>query len=360
LIPLYKEPEKVETILKSIQSFYYPKWKLDVKIIIENDDCDLIYRLFSIMIIPSYIQVIVVPFSLPRTKPKALNYAMTYAQGEFVVVYDAEDIPAHDQLLLAVNTFRALPKKYVCLQAKLNFYNADENLLTKLFSIEYSIWFNYLLKGLEVTNLPIPLGGTSNHFRIDTLRDIGMWDAYNVTEDADLGIRLYMSGYQVKVIDSITLEESPINVNNWLQQRSRWIKGFIQTILVFMFCTYKKRNMNSAQIYSTYIFIGLSSYNFYCLPWLIAIILLNTNILISALWVINSVISFVYVYGTVFHVLIHERTVKTKFSLLEYIALMFYPFYFVLHTVACYKAIWEIVTKPFKWNKTKHGESKYK
>ncbi|MDN3030621.1 MAG: glycosyltransferase family 2 protein [Candidatus Tisiphia sp.] len=184
--------------------------------------------------LPCYIHLIKVPFTLPRTKPKSLNYAMQYCKGKYVVIYDAEDRPDTDQLLKAVIAFDSLPKEYVCLQAKLNFYNENENLLTKLFSIEYCLWFKYLLKGLSIMNLPVTLGGTSNHFKVDALQKIGFWDAYNVTEDADLGIRLYSFGYKVHMIDSYTLEESPIDIINWINQRSRWIKGFIQTFLVFL------------------------------------------------------------------------------------------------------------------------------
>ncbi|CAF1580414.1 unnamed protein product [Didymodactylos carnosus] len=178
--------------------------------------------------------LIKVPFSLPRTKPKALNYAMQYCKGKYVVIYDAEDRPAFDQLLKAVIEFDRLPEEYVCLQAKLTFYNENENLLTKLFNIEYCIWFEYLLTGLSLMSLPVLLGGTSNHFKLDILQKVGFWDAYNVTEDADLGIRLSSFNYKVWILDSYTYEESPIDIMSWINQRSRWIKGFLQTFLVFL------------------------------------------------------------------------------------------------------------------------------
>ena len=233
LVPLYKEELKASSILLAIEKLNYPKSKLDVKFIIEADDQTTIRALAGLSI-PSYIHIIKVPYSLPRTKPKALNYAMSFVLGEYLTVYDAEDEPDPDQLLKAVAAFCELSENYVCLQSKLNFYNANENLLTRFFSIEYSIWFEYLLRGLSLFDLPLTLGGTSNHFKVDKLREVGLWDSYNVTEDADLGIRLYLKGYKVGMIDSTTMEEAPNNLIDWIGQRARWIKGFIQTIYVFI------------------------------------------------------------------------------------------------------------------------------
>ncbi|CAF1409727.1 unnamed protein product, partial [Didymodactylos carnosus] len=186
LLPLYKEANKLKSLINYITNLDYPKNKLDVKIIVESDDLSMVHENI-LYTLPSYMHLIKVPFSLPRTKPKALNYAMQYCKGKYVVIYDAEDRPAFDQLLKAVIEFDRLPEEYVCLQAKLTFYNENENLLTKLFNIEYCIWFEYLLTGLSLMSLPVLLGGTSNHFKLDILQKVGFWDAYNVTEDADLG-----------------------------------------------------------------------------------------------------------------------------------------------------------------------------
>lgn len=198
LLPLYKESNKLNSILSHINNINYPKHKLDVKIIIEADDCTMINEPI-LDNLPFYAHLIKVQFSLPRTKPKALNYAIQYCKGKYVVIYDAEDKPDSDQLLKAVIAFMQLPEEYACVQAILNFYNENENLLTKLFSIEYSLWFEYILKGLSLMNLPITLGGTSNHFKISILRKVGFWDAYNVTEDADLGIRLSYCNYKIGI-----------------------------------------------------------------------------------------------------------------------------------------------------------------
>ncbi len=356
LIPLYKETGKLKSIIKNISLLNYPKNKLDVKIIIEADDY-LMIKEIGIYDLPSYIHVLQVPVSLPRTKPKALNYAIEYSQGEYLVVYDAEDMPDPDQLITALKAFEALPSEYACLQAKLNFYNKDENLLTKMFNIEYSLWFEYILKGLSLLNLPVTLGGTSNHFKTNILYEMGGWDAYNVTEDAELGIRLYSKGYKVYMIDSYTLEESPISIGNWLNQRSRWIKGFLQTSFVFKACKDKYKKFNLWQIITIYIFIGLSPYCFWCLPFVIFTIIINKNPIINYLWLINGFFAYSYLYISACYILKTYRN-KAKLHFLDIIALILWPSYFILHTLASYKAIWEIIFQPFKWNKTKHAVSR--
>ncbi|RYE05995.1 MAG: glycosyltransferase [Rickettsiaceae bacterium] len=352
LIPLYKEDEKIESILEFTDNFNYPKDKLDVKIIVEEDDHSLIDKINQYEL-PDHITVIKVPVSLPRTKPKALNYVTPFCKGKYLVIYDAEDRPERDQLLKAVHSFDSLPHIYACLQSRLNFYNSEENLLSKFLSIEYSIWFNHLLKGLSILNLPVTLGGTSNHFKTEVLKKIGWWDAYNVTEDADIGIRLYSHGYKVHMIDSYTLEEAPIKLKCWLKQRARWIKGFIQTFLIFMNRDKKSSSLNKQQVASIYIFVGLSSYNFFSVPWIFIMIYKNSNPIVNYLWLLSSCLSFCYTYATTYCVLI-----KTKhFDLIDYVSIIVIPFYFLLHTIASYMALWEIVTKPFGWNKTTHGIS---
>lgn len=358
LVPLYKEEAKLKSILQYIDNLNYPKHKLDVKIIVEADDYLLITKI-TLLKLPSYIHIIKVPLSFPRTKPKALNYAMEYCIGMYAVVYDAEDRPNCDQLLRAVYAFHNLPDEYACLQAKLNFYNEDENLLTKFFSIEYSLWFDYLLKGLSLLDLPVTLGGTSNHFKVDVLKKVGMWDAYNVTEDADLGIRLYLRGYKVKIIDSYTLEEAPINLNAWINQRSRWIKGFIQTFFVFLGQKRTSTKIRFWQAISIYILVGISSYSFCCLPWLLLFSMTNSFSLVNYIILINSVFAFSYIYATACYVLLQKTGNLRNFKILDYIGLLLFPFYFLLHTLASYMAIWETLARPFEWNKTEHGVSKH-
>ncbi len=351
LVPLYKESKKLNSIISAIKKLHYPKSKLDVKFILEADDQITIDELKKINL-PRYIHLIKVPFSLPRTKPKAMNYAMNSVRGKYLGVYDAEDRPDPDQLLKAINAFNTLPKEYVCVQARLNFYNANENILTKFFSIEYSLWFKYLLKGLNKYNLPITLGGTSNHFKVSALKKVGYWDAYNVTEDADLGIRLYLNDFKVHLIDSETLEEAPIFLTSWCWQRSRWIKGFFQTFYVFLIRTKDYKNFGLLNVFSVYVFIGFASYSFVCMPWLVIMFLFKLNKYIYYLWIINAIVSLTYMYGAIYYIIKEQnKLVISTFTV------FIWPLYFILHTIAAYISIFEMFRSPFKWQKTQHGVS---
>ncbi len=232
-LPLYREANIAGKIIHNIEKLDYPKDKLDVKLLLEHDDTATINAVNHCRL-PQYYEVIVVPDCLPKTKPRACNFGLEKAKGELCVIFDAEDRPEPDQLKKVVYAFKHAPEELVCIQAKLNYYNARQNLLTRLFTIEYSTTFDLLLAGLQTFNVPLPLGGTSNHFRTAPLQQIGGWDPFNVTEDCDLGIRIYKKGYRTGMIDSTTWEEANSEVWNWVRQRSRWVKGFIQTHLTHM------------------------------------------------------------------------------------------------------------------------------
>ena len=189
LVPLYREPGSVPQLVAALTRLDYPADRLDIKLVLEADDEDT-FAAIQNLDLPVQFEVLRVPALAPRTKPKACNYALASARGAHVVIYDAEDIPDTDQLRKAAAAFRLAGPQLACLQARLNYYNPRENWLTRQFTLEYSMWFDWLLPGLQALGLPIPLGGTSNHFRTCILRQLGGWDAYNVTEDADLGLRL--------------------------------------------------------------------------------------------------------------------------------------------------------------------------
>ena len=245
LVPLYKETEVARKVTRYIARLDYPQDKLDVKLLLEADDEGTI-EVCRRAGLPANYELIICPDSKPKTKPKACNHGLERARGEFLVIYDAEDRPEPDQLKKAIVAFRKLDRprrglwrlfrrpETVCLQAKLNYYNPNQNLLTKWFTIEYSTWFDLFLPGLHRLGSPIPLGGTSNHFKTSVLQHIGGWDPFNVTEDCDLGIRLHKMGYKTRILDSTTWEEANSQLWNWVRQRSRWVKGYIQTHLVHM------------------------------------------------------------------------------------------------------------------------------
>lgn len=230
LVPLYRETEVIAQLVRSLRALDYPAERLDVKIILEASDPDTL-RHAETLKLPEHFELLVVPDRFPRTKPKALNYGLGFARGSLLTIYDAEDVPSPDQLRLAAATFAASPPDVVCLQAPLAFYNASETRLTRQMAIEYAVLYDLLLPVLTRSNLPVPLGGTSNHFRVSALRALEGWDPYNVTEDADLGLRLARFGWRVKMIASPTLEEAPCRSRVWMMQRVRWLKGWMQTTI---------------------------------------------------------------------------------------------------------------------------------
>lgn len=332
LIPLYQEKDGIKHIISAMNKLRYPTHLLEIKLIIEQDDEGTL-KSATRANLPSHFEIIRVPYSIPRTKPKALNFAMQYVTGEYVVIYDAEDEPRPDQLLEASAIFAQSDGNLICLQAKLSFRNKGQNLLTKFSEMEYRIWFDYLLPGIDRSSLPIPLGGSSNHLKVKKLREIGLWDSYNVTEDADLGIRICQNHFQTEIMDSVTIEEAPFKIRDWIHQRSRWIKGFLQTLLVLLYngC----RGLKTNQKIFTMTFLGFSTYSFLILP--LYLILCDNSLLAK----LNLIIFLIYMYCS-------------GFIVYRGILLVFWPFYFALHTFSAYLALYQLFFKPFKWNKTRH------
>ncbi len=230
IAPLYREAKVAGRLIDALEAIDYPKARLDIKIVVERDDLETLTALAR-MRLPARYDVIVAPPGAPATKPRALNVALPFARGDLVVIYDAEDTPAPDQLRRAAARFRADPD-VDCLQARLVVDNIDDSWLTRMFAMEYAALFDIINPGLAALDAPIALGGTSNHFRAEVLRRVGGWDAWNVTEDADLGLRLARFGRRVGALDSDTYEEAPADFRNWFGQRRRWLKGWMQTLAV--------------------------------------------------------------------------------------------------------------------------------
>ncbi len=363
IIPLYKEAESASFIVNSIKKIDYPLEKLDIKIVLEADDFETI-SIFKKMQLPPSFDIIVVPHSLPKTKPKACNYALHFIKGQFVTIYDAEDRPDPLQLKKALITFSKSDGKTACVQAKLNYFNSNENWLSKMFTLEYSMWFDFFLPALEELNVPIPLGGTSNHFKVDILKSMGGWDPFNVTEDADLGIRFSELGLRVEIINSTTYEEANISVINWIKQRSRWQKGYMQTYLVHMRSPLRFiKKMNLKGFLSFQLFIGSTFISALIMPWMYFIflcwIITATDIfhiyfppVILALGAINLI------FGNFYFIYIHMLGVfkRKNYQLIPYAIAA--PIYWFLMSLAAYRGLWQLISNPFYWDKTKHGLSK--
>jgi cellulose synthase/poly-beta-1,6-N-acetylglucosamine synthase-like glycosyltransferase len=256
--------------------------------------------------------------------------------------------------------FAAGGAKLACVQAPLNYYNRDENLLTQLFSIEYSALFTILLPALQRMKLPIPLGGTSNHLRVAPLQAAGGWDAFNVTEDADLGIRLAYFGYETCMLPSLTLEEAPISLNAWIKQRTRWIKGYIQTWLVYTRDRRElKRRLGGPGYYGFQFFVGAPAVTFLLAPLFWAIFILSLTGLrpahLSPLMLSFCLISFLG--GLASHLLFARAVLARERWHHMRLALLAYPFYWMLHSIAAARALYQLAFDPHRWEKTKHGVS---
>ncbi len=364
LVPVYKEPEVIHVLIDSLKKLDYPQEKLDVLLLLEEDDNDTLEAAKAAKP-PGNWRFIIVPDALPKTKPKACNYGVFFCRGEYLTIYDAEDIPESDQLKKAVIAFKKYGTSYICFQAALNYFNATENIISRLFTLEYSYWFDYLLPGLDRLKLPIPLGGTSNHFRVEYLKQLGAWDPFNVTEDADLGIRASAKGMKVGIINSTTFEEANTRYGNWIRQRSRWIKGYMQTALVYNRHPIRMlKNIGLKNWLSFQLFIGGTPLLFVVNPivWSIFVYWLATQSkvldpffppIVVYLGLYNLLIgNFLGVYLNM--IAVFRRKL---FGLLWYALLN--PFYWLcFHSVAAYKALWQLFSKPFYWEKTTHGITK--
>ena len=360
LIPLYKETEVLKQIVSAIQNLDWPKNKLDVKFLLEEDDSETI-KAVKKMKLPEYFEIVILPNTYPKTKPKALNVGLTKVKGEYLVLYDAEDMPERDQLKKAYLAFKKLPEKYACVQAKLNYYNKDQNILTKLFTSEYCTWFDLYLPGLMARNYPIPLGGTSNHFKVEIIKKLGGWDPYNVTEDCDLGMRIYKKGYDTGIIESTTWEEANSKLHGWIRQRSRWVKGYIQTSLVHL--RHPVRSLKEFRLknfFAFLFFVGgtplIPILNLFF--WALTILWFTTNWLtIKALFppivfypgLFSLVIgNFIFIYLSLLGCVEREFYNLIKWSLLA-------PFYWLLMGFASIKAFAQLIKLPHFWEKTTHG-----
>lgn len=353
LLPLYKEGLVVKNLLKSMRKLNYPKSKLDIILIVEQFDRETI-RFLNKETYDGLFRVVCVPKSNPKTKPKACSYALKFAEGEYLTIYDAEDRPEPDQLLKAVYMFRKERKEVACLQSKLHCFNFRESIIAFLFSVEYLIWFGIFLKGLERLSIPIPLGGNSNHFRTDILRHMGGWDPYNVTEDADLGYRLAKKGYTTKMLDSVTWEESPINFKSWINQRSRWIKGHIQTYMVHL--------RDSKRLKDKFGNMGVLGFHCFLILPITAYflqILVVTSIFVETkdpcMLILKDLSSINMVFWIVFSIFLGGfAVIKNKWKNVRVVYVAFYPFYYCLHFISAIIALYQLVFKAHYWSKTSH------
>jgi cellulose synthase/poly-beta-1,6-N-acetylglucosamine synthase-like glycosyltransferase len=364
VIALYREAPIAQQLSRAIDALNYPRAKLDGIFVVEIDDDDTAAALRAHAPQTPY-EIVIAPKGATRTKPRALNVAMPLARGALVAVFDAEDVPQPEQLRRAASLFATLPPEIACLQASLVIDNARQNWMTALFAMDCAALFDVYNRGLAKLALPIFLGGTSNHFRIASLREIGFWDAFNVTEDADLGLRLARAGYGVRTFDSDTYEEAPGDFVALARQRTRWLKGWMQMALAH--CRHPLRLVadlgpRSAGAVMAMFFGGVLgallgpffAARFMC-DALYGALLRSTNvgdILLASLWCGVAglgVISLVWPLWLG----IRRRNLGSHWPKLALL-----PLWLAMLTFAAWRALFELWMRPFHWEKTEHGFSR--
>ncbi|NWH08019.1 MAG: glycosyltransferase [Alphaproteobacteria bacterium] len=363
LAPMRGEAGVLPAFVASMRALDYPVAKLDIKILLEADDAPTIAAARAHAAGCPF-DIIVVPVAAPRTKPKALNIGLQSARGGLITVYDAEDAPEPLQLREAAATFGREAQDCACLQARLNFYNARENPLTRLFALEYALWFDVMQPGLASRALPIPLGGTSNHFRTRALKEAGGWDPFNVTEDADLGLRLARLGLKVGVLPSTTFEEACPTLSGWLRQRTRWMKGFMVTYLVHMRDPLRLwRELGGMGFFSVQLFLGGAVACALINPvfWLLfAVSAAGEFPAIAAVFappvaLISTMSLFAGNAALVFLSLLAPLR-RGWWGLIPFAVLT--PLYWMLISLAAYLALLELASSASYWAKTEHGVSR--
>ena len=366
LVPLLREAHVVPGLVEALGALDYPEDRLEILFVVEATDPTTRAAVEEAHLAP-WMRLVVVPDAAPRTKPKAVNYALAEATGDLVVVYDAEDIPEPDQLRRAACAFaealETSSKDIGCLQARLNVYNGGSSWLARQFTIEYTALFDCILPTLEALGLPVPLGGTSNHFRRSVLVASGGWDPFNVTEDADLGIRLARGGWRVGVLPSTTWEEAPVRFDIWLRQRTRWLKGWMQTFLVH---TREPRRLLSelgpAGFTGFMVLMGGMCLSALVHPWFFVLaaadaasggLLAAPDTLVGrGIWWLGVFnLAAGYLTGAALGVMAVRR--RGRLDMARHVVLM--PVYWLLISIAAYRALWQLAVAPHLWEKTEHA-----
>ncbi|MEB8387114.1 glycosyltransferase [Rhodobacteraceae bacterium KMM 6894] len=361
LVPLFKETEIAHALIRRLSRLTYPKSLLDVVLVLEEKDTTTLQTLAQIDL-PPWMRAVIVPDGQPRTKPRAMNYALDFCEGDIIGIFDAEDAPDPDQITQVARRFQVAPPDVICLQGILDYYNPRQNWLARCFTIEYATWFRIMLPGLARLGLAIPLGGTTLYFKRDVLEALGGWDAHNVTEDADLGFRLARHGYRTEVIGTVTGEEANCRAWPWIKQRSRWLKGYMTTYLVHMRrprLLYTQLGHRKFWGMQAHFVAALSQFMlapFLWSFWLVLFglphpldpilprdVLLTFGQLFLAVELLNIGFYIVGVSGRAHrHLMVWAPTMHL---------------YTPLGTIAAYKALYEMVFAPFYWDKTSHGHS---
>ncbi len=360
LVPLFKEARISKDLLKRLNRQRYPHPLLEVFLVLEDGD-HITWNAVRETVLPDWIKVIKVPeYGELKTKPRALNYALNYCRGDIIGVWDAEDAPMADQLFEVARAFANAPPKVACFQGVLDYYNPRATWIARCFTLEYASWFRIILPGIAKLGIIVPLGGTTMFVRRKVLEEIGGWDAHNVTEDADLGVRLCRAGYRTEMLASTTYEEANARVWPWIKQRSRWLKGFMMTYATHMRAPRQLlRDLGWKQFLGLQVFFLCSVGQFLFAPilwsfWLVTFGLPHPSAgHVPGLWLSLAAAALVF-----FELLNQVTAILAAFASKRRSLALWAPcllFYYVMGAAAAYKALYEFVFRPFFWDKTHHG-----
>lgn len=361
IVPLFRERRIAEMLIKRLERLDYPRSKLDVVLVLE--ECDTLTRAaLDDIDLPDWMRLITAPDGHPRTKPRAMNYALDFCRGSIIGVYDAEDAPAPDQLHRVADSFANAPPDLVCFQGALDYYNPRQNWIARCFTVEYNTWFRLVLPGMARLGLALPLGGTTFFFRRGALEHLGGWDAHNVTEDADLGFRLARAGYRSDVLPTTTQEEANCHAIPWIKQRSRWLKGYIVTYLVHMRHPFRLwRDLGTRRFigFQAHFVTALSQFSLAPFLWSFWLIPLGLPHPVTGIIGQNGVIALGMTFLLAELLTATLGVIATRGRahrhLWPYVPSL--HFYWPLGFVAMIKALAELIINPFYWDKTQHGLS---
>ena len=359
LVPVLRENDVIDQLVARMSALQYPKELLEICLVYEADDTESRTHIRS-QTLPHWMRAIEVPDSDIQTKPRAMNYALDFLRGDIVGIFDAEDAPEPDQIYRVLSRFEDGTDETACVQCRLDFFNSQTNWISRCFTIEYAILFRVILPGMERLNLPIPLGGTSVYFKRDVLEELGRWDAHNVTEDADLGMRLARSGYHCLIAPSTTFEEANFRVIPWIKQRSRWLKGFLQTWLAHMKNPVSLAGSLGLSGFLTFQILFLGTFtSFAAAPLVLPLWGLSIGFDLSVYQDVSDPVldimvrlflfteALLLILGAV--AVLHRKSRE----LLMYLPCML--LYWPLGCFAAYKAFFELFARPVYWDKTMHG-----
>lgn len=357
IVALYREAGSVAPLIQALEALDYPREKLDIILVVEPDDLETRAAIARLGARP-HLRMLIAPAVAPQTKPKALNWALPFARGSFTAVYDAEDRPEPGQLRAALNVFGRNGRDVACVQASLCIDNETRSLLSRMFAVEYAGHFDVMLPGMTAMGLPLPLGGSSNHFRTELLRKVGSWDAYNVTEDADLGLRLARLGYRSVSFTSTTFEEAPLHLDAWLRQRSRWMKGWLQTWSVHMRHPVRLwREAGGRAFLTVNVVAGGNVLTALAYPVMLYAVL---DYLVSGAaersfgWIAALHIA-AFAAGCLSSVALGLTGLRRRRRLRDGWILWLTPVYWLCLSAAAWRAVGQYVWKPHHWEKTEHG-----